>query len=291
MVCKTTIQRFDSAPRLQNLVMFMAMQRKKLYMKDTTLWYLVGLITSDGCLSSDGRHIDITANDREYLETIKKKANLSCKVGIKNKEKINLSHRLQISNIDFYEFLLSCGLSPKKSLILKDIKVPREHFPDFCRGVIDGDGNIRRWIHPSNQGEQWVLRIYSGSKDFVIWLQKSIEQSFGALGRVHKEEHLGKHDTYILKYGKIAAVKILKTCYYKKAMALTRKAKLAQECCSSRIGWCKSKTTFESGRVAEQVYARDLKSLDRKVMRVQFPPRPPSKIKNGPVAQLVRAHL
>jgi len=224
------------------LVIVMAMQRKKLEMKDTTLWYLVGLITSDGCLSSDGRHIDITANDREYPENLKKEARLSCKVGIKNKDKSNFSHRLQISNIEFYQFLLSCGLFPKKSLTIKDVKVPEEYFSDFCRGVIDGDGNIRRWIHPGNQGEQWVLRIYSGSKDFVIWLQQRIEQAFGALGRVHKEERPGKHDAYTLKYGKIAAAKILKICYYKKALALTRKASLAQECCSSIMGWTKSKT-------------------------------------------------
>ncbi len=220
----------------------MAGKRKRLKIDNTVLWYLVGVITSDGCLSSDGRHIDITANDKEYLEILKKEAGLSCKVGIKNRKNINQAHRLQISNIEFYEFLLSCGLYPKKSLTLKDVKVPCEHFSDFCRGVIDGDGNIRRWIHPRNKGEQWVLRIYSGSKDFVIWLQQRIDQAFGALGRVHEEEKPGYHKTYILKYGKMAAIKILKNCYYENAVALDRKALLAQECCSSRMGWTKSKT-------------------------------------------------
>ncbi len=233
----------------------MAGKRKRLNIDGAVLWYLVGVITSDGCLSSDGRHIDITANDKEYLETIKKEAKLSCKVGIKNKNSSNPSHRLQISNVEFYEFLLSCGLLPKKSLILREVKVPHEYFSDFCRGVIDGDGNIRRWVHPGNKGEQWVLRIYSGSKDFIIWLQQRIALAFGALGRVYKEQKPGMNETYILKYGKIAAVKILRICYYKKALSLTRKANLAQECCSSRMGWSKSKTTFELGRVAESVYA------------------------------------
>ena len=35
------------------------------------LWYLVGLITADGCLSPDGRHIDITAKYREFLKQLK----------------------------------------------------------------------------------------------------------------------------------------------------------------------------------------------------------------------------
>jgi len=82
-------------------------------------------------------------------------------------------------------------------------------------------------------------------------LQQRIEKAFGALGRIHKEEKLGNHSAYILKYGKIAAAKILKICYYEKALALTRKARLAQECCASIMGWHKSKTIFESGRVAE----------------------------------------
>ena len=152
--------------------------------------------------------------------------------------------------------------------------MPTEHFSDFCRGLIDGDGNIRKWIHPTNGREQWVLRIYSASQDFMTWLQKRIEETFEARGPIHREENSG-NGIYILKYGKLAAAKILKACYYEKALALTRKAVLAKECVSSRKGWSKSKTTFATGRVAEQGYARDLKSRDRKVMRVRFPPRPP----------------
>ena len=229
-------------------------KRKQLNMSDTTRWYLVGLITSDGCLSSDGRHIDITAKDSEYLECVKQQAGLSCKVGEKSRGKGDLSHHLQISNIEFYEFLLSCGLCQNKSLVLKDIKIPNIHFHDFCRGVIDGDGNIRRWIHPSNRGEQWVLRIYSGSKDFIIWLQGSIEKIFGASGRVYVEKKPESNSWYILKYGKIAAAKILKACYYKDALALKRKAILAEACFSSRMGWSKSKTTVKFGRVVESEY-------------------------------------
>ena len=40
------------------------------------LWYLVGLITSDGCLSSDGRHLEITLKEKEYLEDVK----FSCRI-------------------------------------------------------------------------------------------------------------------------------------------------------------------------------------------------------------------
>ena len=220
----------------------MAGKRKKLNMNDTMLWYLVGVVTSDGCLSQDGRHVSITAKDKEYLEVLKREAGFACKVGIKNKGQPNQSYHLQISNVEFYEFLLSRGLSPKKSLIQKEVNVPREYFSDFCRGIIDGDGNIRKWIHPTNHGEQGVLRIYSSSRDFICWLQESIRHVFGVVGRIYTEKKTGKNDAYILKFGKMAAVKIFKNCYYEHAVALDRKARLAQECCLSRMGWARSKT-------------------------------------------------
>jgi len=49
-------------------------------------------------------------------------------------------------------------------------------------------------------------------------------------------------DMYVLKYGKLSAKVILRNCYYTDALSLSRKAKLAQGCVSSRSGWTKSKT-------------------------------------------------
>ncbi|MBU0895403.1 MAG: LAGLIDADG family homing endonuclease, partial [Candidatus Omnitrophica bacterium] len=58
-------------------------KRKDLNITGSNLWYLVGLITSDGCLSSDGRHIDITSKDYELLEKIKMATGITNKIGSK----------------------------------------------------------------------------------------------------------------------------------------------------------------------------------------------------------------
>ena len=92
----------------------MAGKRKRLNIDGGVLWYLVGVITTDGCLSSDGRHVDITAKSREYLEALKKAVGISNKVGAKKNGRGDQAYHLQISNIEFYEFLLSRGLSPRK---------------------------------------------------------------------------------------------------------------------------------------------------------------------------------
>lgn len=113
----------------------MPAHRKELNIKGPNLWYLVGLITSDGCLSKDGRHIDITSSDYEFLSKIKNKFSLTNRIGIKNKEKINMAYYIQISNKNFYDFLLSIGLIPNKSLTLDRLDISKEFFNDFLRGL------------------------------------------------------------------------------------------------------------------------------------------------------------
>lgn len=215
-------------------------KRKDLKIKGPNLWYLVGLITSDGCLSSDGRHIDITSKNYKFLQKIKSALGIEGKIGDKYNSKKQKMFHIQFANRNFYDFLLSTGLRPNKSLTLGAVKVPNLYFIDFLRGLIDGDGSMRRWIHPSNGGEQWSLRIYSGSEKFIRWLDNTIESLLEVQGKIHKD----RKTLWVLKYGKMAARIIAQGCYYKDAPGLERKAKLAQECINSYWGWKRSKTIF-----------------------------------------------
>jgi hypothetical protein len=218
----------------------MANKRKELKIEAPNLWYLVGLITSDGCLSSDGRHIDITSKGYKFLQGIKDTFGLDNKIGVKYNSIKQKAFHIQIANKNFYDFLLSVGLSQNKSLTVGAVNVPGQYFCDFLRGLIDGDGCIRQWVHSSNQKEQWSLRIYSGSGAFIKWLNNTIESLLKIKGKVYRET-----DTkWILKYGKMAAREIAKRCYYKNCFGLERKIKLAKECFSSYKGWSKSKTVF-----------------------------------------------
>lgn len=219
----------------------MANKRKELKIEGSNLWYLVGLITSDGCLSSDGRHIDITAKEKSFLQLIKDSLGFESQVCIRNKNISNKqAYRIQIANKGFYDFLLSIGLMQNKSLILKQVKVPNQYFVDFLRGLIDGDGCIRKWTHPSNKREQWSLRVYSGSGDFMKWLKESTELLLKVQGKIYREVDA----LWILKFGKMAAREIVRRCYYKDCLGLERKIKLANECLDSYKGWSQSKTVL-----------------------------------------------
>lgn len=217
--------------------------REDLNKRDNSiLWYLVGLITSDGYLSPDGRHIDVTSKDYKFLDELRKNIYIKNRIGIKNKGRYK-AHRIQISSKSFYQFLVSVGLKTKKSLDIKCVSIPEYRFGDFLRGLIDGDGNIRMWAHPTNQCEQWVLRIYSGSIAFVKWLQNKIEDILNVKGRIYHTIDK-KGDGYVLKYGKMAARVILSKCYSKGTFSMARKRILADRCKKSYIGWTKSQTVL-----------------------------------------------
>ncbi|MFH1201463.1 MAG: LAGLIDADG family homing endonuclease [Candidatus Omnitrophota bacterium] len=225
----------------------MPQKRKDLKIAGSNLWYLVGLITSDGCLSSDGRHIDITSSDYKFMQEIRNLIGMGNKIGIKYGVKRQKAFRIQIANKNFYDFLLSIGLMPKKSLVLGRIKVPGDYFLDFLRGLIDGDGGIQRWIHRTNKREQWNLRITSGSRKFLMWLKNKIEKIIGTKGKLYCQAK----NQFRVKYGKMAARIIVQRCYYKNSFALLRKKDLAKACIESRVGWSKSKTVIEKGQVVE----------------------------------------
>lgn len=169
-----------------------------------------------------------------------------CRGGSKEK---NYSF-LQFSDVKFYQYLLQLGLTERKSLTLGVLEIPQEYFPDFLRGVIDGDGSIFSWYHPTNGGEQWSVRIVSASKKFIEWLHMQCQASFVVIGKVYAHPRKNNYNKlYVLKLGKIAGSIILQQCYYKDCLALERKLQSAETCLRSEKGWTKYKTMMSPGAV------------------------------------------
>ena len=149
------------------------------------------------------------------------------------------------------------GLTPRKSLTIGRLFVPESYFHDFLRGAIDGDGNIRRWRHPTNGREQWTVRLVGCSEPFLRWIQGQVRTLWQVEGRIHAEAPRtpARHTKYTLKFGKLAAKVILGECYYVGALALERKQRLALECAKVTVGWKKSKTVRDSARWAAWAYS------------------------------------
>ena len=221
-------------------------------LRPADIWYVVVYIVTDVNLSKDGRYINITSKDRQHLFEIQKRLGISNKIGWKARggstEKIY--SQIQFSDVRFYRYLLGLGIHPRKSLTLKEILIDKAYFSDFLRGIIDGDGNIHTWIHPTNAHRQWALRIVSASPIFASWLKNEIETYFGVRGRLYAYKHSGKKNFInILKFGKLATKVILQNTYYSDAFALKRKIKTANVCLQDQNKMINYGNVISSGAV------------------------------------------
>ena len=94
-------------------------------------------------------------------------------------------------------------------------------FPDFLRGLFDGDGSFytfwdTRW--PNSFGYQ--VSFASASIDFLAWLQTKLSKYYGTRGFIRKGDGV-----FVLRYVKGDSRKIFKVMYYdiSKILYLRRK--------------------------------------------------------------------
>ena len=190
------------------------------------LAYSVGLITTDGCLSSDGRHIDFTSKDLDLVETFKKCLGLTNSIGVKHNGRGQNSFRIQFGDVAFYRWLVSIGLTPNKSKTLGPILVPDHLFFDFLRGHLDGDGSIVKYQDPIWQNSKRLyVRFTSASQRHINWLQKKILQISGMEGFIQSYSGM-----YRLSFSKHYSISLLDEIYPITPIPhLPRKFAIAQE--------------------------------------------------------------
>lgn len=187
------------------------------------LAYVVGLITSDGNLSKDGRHLDFTSKDLEQVITFEKILKTKNKVGIKRSPSHNGREyfRVQFSNVELYKFLVSIGLHPKKSKTLSELLIPDRYFADFVRGYFDGDGfTYSYWDKRWKSSFMFYSGFTSSSHNFLIWMGEQIFRLFGVTGNI---KSCGK-TAYQLVFAKQNSVILMQNIYYCDTITyLTRK--------------------------------------------------------------------
>ncbi len=186
--------------------------------------YAIGLLASDGCLSSDGRHILFVSKDEEQCKNYMKSLGVKVLVGTtssgyKNKK----AFRVQFSDVLFYRFLLGIGLTPAKSKTIGEIKVPEKYFFDFLRGSFDGDGCFYSyWDKRWKSSHMFYVTFSSASLLHIEWLRKQINKNNNISGHVSKA--YSESSIYSLRYAKKETLVIIKKMYYNhKVICLGRK--------------------------------------------------------------------
>ena len=186
--------------------------------------YAIGLLVTDGCLYSDYRHVALVSNDIEQLEHFLTALQISNKIGkhtsgLRNAKQ---SYRVQVGDVNFINFLLSIGITPKKSKTIGAIKMPAKYFFDFLRGCFDGDGySYSYWDKRWRSSFMLYIGFVSASIAHIDWLRSEIKSRLKIKGHITK----GKVKIcYQLKYAKSDAQKIIKKMYKNKGcLCLSRK--------------------------------------------------------------------
>jgi len=176
------------------------------------LAYAIGLLATDGCLANDNLLVDLTSKDREQLENFSKCVGVKFAIGDKISSTDKKCLRIQFKNRIFYDFLLSIGLTPKKSLTMGQLAVPKEYFFDFLRGCFDGDGCFYSYWDPRwRSSHMFYVEFVSASEKHIAWLRLELKKRIGVVGHVTRD---GRGLTAQLKYAKKEALEVIKKMYY-----------------------------------------------------------------------------
>ncbi|MCX6716207.1 MAG: hypothetical protein NT077_04335 [Candidatus Taylorbacteria bacterium] len=186
--------------------------------------YAVGLIATDGNLSGSGRHIIFISKDIEQVDNFQSALGIKFKIGRKSraKSKEKKYYMVQIGDVLFYDFLVSIGITPAKSMTLGQIGIPSEYFIDFLRGVLDGDGYVHSYFDPRWRSSfLWYIGFCSASPAFLNWIRSELRHRLGVNGHITKN---ASNSCRQLKYAKQEAGVIAGAIYKnRRLISLSRK--------------------------------------------------------------------
>ena len=184
--------------------------------------YAVGLITTDGNLSSATKCISLCSSDLEQVENFKRALNLNNRITPHESGTTKIKgFRIQFGQIALYEFLNQIGITAKKSLTIGEVRVPRKFYEHFLRGHFDGDGTFYSyWDKRWRSSYMMYLYFYSASKKHLEWIQENNKKHFGISGRISRPRN---DSTYSLRYAKFETIILAKRIYKRGGMRLSRK--------------------------------------------------------------------
>lgn len=196
--------------------------------------YAIGLLVTDGSLSKDGRHIDLTSVEKEQLENFNKCLGTQIIIGTKKSQLSprGFALRVQFGDVLFYKFLLEIGLMPNKTKIIGEVDIPKKYFFDFLRGHLDGDGCFYSYWDPRWRASfMFYTTFLSASEKHVRWLRTEIDNRLGIQGAFQKNGAC-----YTLKYAKEESFKLLKRIYYSDEVVCLSRKRLKIERALDTIG-------------------------------------------------------
>jgi len=134
--------------------------------------YLLGIIFSDGSVSSKSNHINISSNDRDMIE--------ACRKLLKTTSPIHQYENyfcLIISNQNLRNSLINLGVIPRKGWKELSIpSIPKKLIRHFLRGMYDGDGSFYLDKRENNRYVYLCSSLSSASYQFSQEIKNTLEE-------------------------------------------------------------------------------------------------------------------
>lgn len=198
------------------------------------LAYAIGLLVTDGCLYSDGRHISLVSKDKEQLVNFCRALGISVPIGKSRSASGKITSRVQFSDVLFYRFLLSIGLAPNKTKTIAKVQIPTQFFFDFLRGHFDGDGCTYSYFDPRWKSSfMFYTTFVSASQRHIAWLQDELFAKLQVHGHITKSK---TGSVYQLKFAKNDSLKLLRKMYAGKNKLFLPRKRLKIEKMLSIVG-------------------------------------------------------
>ncbi|MDZ4229273.1 MAG: hypothetical protein U1C50_03385 [Patescibacteria group bacterium] len=185
--------------------------------------YAVGLMTTDGNLSSDNRHMTFVSKDLDQINNLISIFNIRSKIGQKigGYSSVKRYYYIQFGNVKLYRSLIRLGLHPNKTKTLRELSIPDKYFGHFLRGHFDGDGySYSYWDKRWRSSFMLYVGFLSASMTHINWLYETILRLYRIKGVISSS----KKQVYYLKFSKTSSLFLLEKMYFgKKIICLKRK--------------------------------------------------------------------
>jgi hypothetical protein len=144
------------------------------------------------------------------------------KIGIKENGRSQKGLQVQFGDVGLYRWLITIGITPRKTHTLGEIKVPDEYFWDYLRGEFDGDGHSHAyWDTRWRSSVSLYIGFTCASNKHLVWLNETITRLIGVSGNIHNQTRAAT-----LLFSKQKAYPLYLAMYYNDTVAhLARKKK------------------------------------------------------------------
>lgn len=132
-------------------------------------WYLIGIITSDGHVSTNCNNVSIFQKDNSYLKVLQNKLGHKGKIYSNGKGGFNLI----ICSSYLTNKLKEYGFTSDKRYNVPFLDVPSRYLNSYILGIFDGDGCIY-FNYTSDQPLRTTVQFTTGSKFLAEGLLKSL---------------------------------------------------------------------------------------------------------------------